>query len=133
MPFLIMPPTRLILGSGRSLHFGIVSFTKLFICSWIFNFLSYVIFLQSEDFSLAFSVVIFFVWQWLNFFFSLLKDISTGNRILRWHFLFSQHFEDVVTLVPAFYCLDWESLVIQTIVPCIQSGTFKIVFIFGFQ
>lgn len=113
-------------GGGRSLHFGSVSFTKLFIYSWIFNFLSYVIFLQSEDLSLAFSVVVFFVWQWLNFFFSLLKGIFTGNRILGWHFLFSQHFEDVVPLVPTFHCLDWESLMIQTIVPCIQSGRFKI-------
>lgn len=38
--------------------------------------------------------------------FSLLKDIFTGNRILGWRFLFSQHFEDVLPLVSALHCFE---------------------------
>ena len=103
------------------------------------------------SFSVFYSVdlLVFFQWKGLlvdipwfsvtesDFIFPLLlKGTFTGNRILGWHF----HSFSILKML--FYWFphrfDWESLVIQIIVPCVHSGIFNFqqfdsnMFVYGF-
>ena len=53
----------------------------------------------------------------------LLKGTFTGNRILGWHFHSFSILKMLFYWFP--YCFDWESLMIQIIVPCVHSGIFS--------